>query len=234
MPLLANLELDVVKSDNIQKVIEFTKKNACPAIVVSPDMVSTYIINRGIGQAKFKIIAAVDWPRGEQYGIEKMRGMTVDALSADGFEIILTAKYNYGEIKSEVKYLSKFFSDYFNKFNELRFVLDIDQNNRARQAIAYMLTACKEIPLPRLVRTIHLNKLPPTQATAKNFNKHIEYIKSLVNVPIKISGGVTYKLYSTVPADRFAASLSQAEQIAVEMHKAAQAPRVESTAVAGS
>lgn len=210
---LSKLEIDVNKNEQLDEAAELAKRCYCPALVVSPDLVATATLVRGIRQGRFKVITAIDWPKGEQYCREKFRGIPIESLQSDGFEIILTPRDNLSQIATEIKYISGFVREQFNQLFELRFVLDIDQSNRTDSIISHMLETCKQIPLPFLIRTTHNTKISPQVKIAS----HLETIKNTLAVQVKVSGNVDFNIYTNVKAERFAATLQQAQSIVKEM-----------------
>jgi hypothetical protein len=205
MAKFTKAEIEVSRGDRIDEVADLARRYACPAIVVQSDMVSQAVLARTVKQGKFKIICTVDCPKGEQYCREKFRGIMTEALSADGFEVMITARDNYGDIHTELVYLSKFFSSYFNQLTEFRPVLGFGMPGRSAKIIENILTSCTKIPMPAMVRTIPGTK-PYSDA---NLNDVIAAAKKFCSIPVKVSGNITLETYNSVKADRFALSVQQ-------------------------
>ncbi len=214
---LPKLEIDVTRIEQLADAADIAKRHSCAALIVAADLVTTASMTRSAKQAKFKIITTVDLPRGELYGKEKFRGLPAEAMGVEGFEILLTARQNAHEVLQEVKYLSEFCRNYFGMIPEIRFVLDINQVGRNPIFVQNVLAACKTIPMPAVVRTTHLTKITPTQSSIENSTKIIAEMKSICNVPVKISGNVDFTIYERVPADRFGVSVAQAQAISKEV-----------------
>jgi hypothetical protein len=185
------------------------------AIVVTPDLVTQANVQRSIRQGKFKIYVSVDLPRGELYNHEKFRGVPTEALQADGYEILLTPRQSEHEVFTEARYLTDFIRNYVTGA-ETRFIMDAGQSGRGGQYVTNVLTACKKIPMPALVRTTHLTRIPPSTSTIEVFTKHLAEYRSICAVPIKISGNIDRSIYEKVNAHRFGVSLQQAQLLIKE------------------
>jgi len=207
---MRKVELDVNKQSQLNSATEFTRRHMCPAIVVSPDLVTGAHIARSVSRSNHKIITAVDWPKGTQYLSDKFRGMPSESISADGFEILLTANGKLGILK-EIKFLSNFFRDHFPPTIELRFVLGWHMQDRTVDQFEYMVDACKQIPNPTLIRTTHLTKISSANGSIESHNSVIDKILAIRNIPIKISGNINAKSrIGCKKAVRFACTLEQA------------------------
>lgn len=226
MPLL-KLEIDVPQSDQLAEAANLAKKHSCPALIVAPDLVLTAGITRSVKLAKFNILTIVDHPRGELFNKEKFRGFPTEAINAQGFEILLTAKQTHYEVAAEIKYLSEFCRNYFGVTTEIRFVLDLNQPNRNLQFATNALLACKTIPMPSLIRLTHHTKVTPAQSNIESTIKLIEELRKVCAVPIKVSGNVDYKIYKQVPADKFGVSLLQAQAISEEVTNVQRIVRIQ-------
>lgn len=209
---LSKLEIDVSRNDPLHAIVELAQKHRVPALVVPPDLVAVANISRGVGQSQCKVIAAVDWPRGEQYKQDKFRGLPIEALHCDGFEVLLTPRDTMQAVTDEVSYLAGFIHQQFGPLFEMRFVLDLD-NSRQRAATVWVLDAFKKIQGPAYIRTTHLNKLPGQTKPAEQ----VEFIRKYTGTPIKFSGQVDVELYKALPVERFAATYQQAQLLIKEM-----------------
>ena len=216
MYALTKIDLDVAKNDRLDEAADLAKKYFCKAIVVPPELVAQSLIMRGIKQAKFKIISQIDWLKGDQYGREKFRGITTEALSADGFEVMLTARDNYGDVFNELKYLAQFFGEYFAQLVEFRIVLGTDMPGRNKQVIEHMLNGCKHIPLPTYIRTTPGTRLNHTNSDLESLNKTVDNIKKIVNAPIKVSGAMSPDIYDHCKADQYGISIQQLKELVIE------------------
>lgn len=212
---LSNVEIDVTKQDQLQDACLLAVKHHVQAIVVTPDLVPASIIMRGIKAGKFSIIALIDCPKGEQYSRDKFRGIPAEALNADGYEILLTARPTQSEIISEVKYLSDFCRTYLST-PEIRFILNLDNPPRSRDTIKHMLLACRQIPMPSMIRNTCLTKVPPGNASKDAFDNQYKFINEHFRCKIKMSGNITPEIYKTIKSDKFTVTLQQAQNIIKE------------------
>lgn len=221
---LSKLEIDIAKPDQITPAIDIATKNLIQAIVVPPEMVALGIMTRTIRQSNIKIITTVDSLKGIQYGKEKFRGMPVEAMSSNGFEILLTAG-SQNQILDEMKYLTEFCKSYFGPLIETRFVLGFGMDNRTDVQFTNMINSCSKIILPTLVRTCFSSKIAPNKVF-DTYNDQLKMIKAINNaIKIKVCGDVTPHIYREVRADKFAVTLAQVENLlrqewAVEKPKA--------------
>ena len=88
--VISKLEIDVMNMNEVTEASQYALKYKLPAIVVHPGLSSEAIIARDRAGGKYNIITPIDWPKGEIFGMNKMRGLYTDNLEADGFEIMLT------------------------------------------------------------------------------------------------------------------------------------------------
>ena len=210
--MLQNVEVDINKAAHIKPAIQQMIRHKCQAMVVSPDLVTSATIDRGISRCNFKIITTIDWPKGTQGLSDKFRGLPTEALNADGFEILLPPNKKVGILK-EVKFLSEFFRNHFPQTTEFRFVLGWYAIGRDPEMLMEMCEACKTIPTPSLIRTTHLTKIPAAESTVESHQKMVEAIKSVKRMPVKISGNVNHAAYRSCKADKFACSYEQFIQL---------------------
>lgn len=213
---LSKLEIDISRPEQLPDAFELARKHHCQALVLTPDLVASANVMRSMKSGKFKIYTIIDHPKGDQLGRDKFRGLPTEAMAADGFEILLTARPSVGEMTNEIKYLSKFVRDYFGGAIDLRFVLNLDTPPRTRTQVEAMLHACRHIPMPSIIRTTHLTKVPPAQATANHFADQLKFINEHFACKVKVSGNITLDLYKTVQAERFGVTLQQAQNISRE------------------
>ena len=210
--ITTHLEIDVMQAMELEAAINMAQTHKMPAIIVHQDLVATAIVLRSIKRAQFKIITPIDWPRGDTYGMAKMTGLTHDALSSDGFEIMLTAKEHPNEIKAEAKAISSFIKQHLSPICEIRFVLgttirDID-------VCIKMAEVMSSIPAPAMLRMDHHTKSQQTKASVEAHNRVLATIKAVTAVPLKASGNITsLRIAEAIEAPRLAVSVKQAEAI---------------------
>lgn len=214
--IFSKLEIDVMQVNEIAEAVEFAYKYRLPAIVVHPNLSTEAIIAKSRAGAKFKIITPIDWPKGDTFSTTKLRGVTLDTLETDGFEILLTPNKNETETRNEAKALTEFVKSHLSDQTEVRFVLGM--TNRQDANIESMCRGLLNIRTPSMIRTDIQLKLQMNKANPDEHNKQIDIIKKHIRAPIKISGNIGgIKSISSCPlASRYAVSLTQARSIIKE------------------
>ncbi len=217
--LLTRIEVDVMQAGEIADAVELAVKYKLPALVVHPALTSQAFVARGARQGKFKIITPIDWPKGDVFGQSKLRGLTADALDAEGFEFLLTGGMSTVETRTEAKALTKFVRDHLSPVVEIRFVLGTmmrDDDNIAR-----MCEAMTDVPTPSYIRNcIHL-KTQVSKANSEVHNATMDTILSHFSAPLKICGNIggVRAMAATQRAVRYGTSLVQARDIINEIQK---------------
>jgi hypothetical protein len=213
MSITSKFEIDVAKTNQIDEAVGFAIKNNCPAIVVPSELVMALTINRGIKAGNFKIICAVDWPKGQQRGTEKFTGLDAEAMSANGFEILLTPGTK-SQINGELQYLANFVENFFSANSiELRFVLGCGLDDRDPKFISDVMEILKGMRQPAMIRTTPLTKIPAGKATVDIHKELFSSIKKNTSKPIKISGNISSKIVANCGADFYAVTPKQAVNI---------------------
>lgn len=214
MPITTKLEIDLLKSENVENSVSFVLSNKIPAIVAPSELMPALNICRGVVTGKFKLITMIDWTKGNHFNIEKFSGTDVGAMTSDGFEIVMTADPDKSKIAQEVKYLTNFVKEFFNPFTELRLVLGYYMDGRTQNIIDYMLDAIKDSSnKPVMIRTTPLTKIPSVNSDIDEYIKIVDHIRSRVRVPIKISGNVNSKIVAGCHPDFYGVDINQAMNI---------------------
>ena len=143
-------------------------------------------------------------------------GMPREALEADGFEILLSAK-NQNETLKEIKYLSKFARQYLNPMFEMRAVLGCYSTGRTEESLVNMCKALVQVPNITTIRTTHLTKINAAHGNTEAQNDLIAKIKEICNRKVKTSGNITFKNRMGIKADRFACTPDQAKALQKEL-----------------
>ncbi len=213
------LEIDVLQANELGESVELANKHNFPAIVVHPGLASDAIRIRGRSGGKFKLIIPVDWPKGDNFGTIKFRGLSTDAIEADGFEICLTGNKNDLDTKNEAKALTEFIKKHLSETTEVRFVLGAF--TRDEQNIISLCKGLIGIRTPTLVRIDTQLKLQVSKANTEIHNKIIKQIHEILRVPIKLSGNIIgVRCVTGCPdAIRFAVGLTQAKAIVKEFYQ---------------
>lgn len=217
--LLNRLEIDVMQANELVEATRLAAKHKLPALIVHPDLSGEAYIARGQVGGKFRLITPIDWPKGQIFGMDKMRGLSTDALEVDGFEILLTGGMTMVETRNEAKYLTTFIKDHLSETTELRFVLGTQLNEEDN--IKQMCTALQDVRMPAYVRNDTQLKLQVSKANPDIHNETMELIHDIIRVPIKISGNISgvRAIASCQGASRFAVNLLQAKTIIKEFEQ---------------
>lgn len=214
--MLNKLEIDVMQANELYEAAKFTVKYKLPAMVVHQDLSGeAYIIRSQLG-GKFKLITPIDWPKGNSFGMNKMRGLSTDALEVEGFEILLTSGKNLLETKNEAKALTDFIKSHLSEKHEIRFVLGTQSNNE--DSIKLMCEALVGIRTPSYIRNDTQLKLQVSKANTEIHNNTCSTILGIIRAPLKVAGNINSlrSMASCKHASRFGVNLSQAKIISKE------------------
>jgi deoxyribose-phosphate aldolase len=219
MIIFTKLELDVMQTNELEEAAHLAVKYKFPAMVVHPFIATEAIFMRGKAQGRYKIYTPVDWPKGDNFGMLKMRGLSSDALDADGFEILLTGGKTLIDTRNEAKTLTAFIKTQISEMTEVRFVLGTIQ--RPIENILEICEALKDVRMPAMIRNDHHLRLQVGKANPDTHNTLIQSILNIVRVPIKLSGNINTVRSITVcdKAQRFAVNVAQARAIIKEVHQ---------------
>jgi len=217
MSIFHKLELDVMQTNELEDAAKIAVKYNFQAMVVHPLIVSDAIFLRGRSQGRYKIITPVDWPKGENFGMVKLRGLSSDALDVDGFEILLTGDKTLVETRNEAKVLTNFIKQQLSELVEVRFVLGTSL--RTPDNIANMMEAFKDVRIPTYIRNDHHLKLQVSKANADTHNSFMDEMLKVFRAPIKLSGNINTvrTITSCDRAQRFAVNINQARTIIKEV-----------------
>jgi len=216
--ILNKLELDVMQANELLECVHLAFKHCMPAIVVHPTLSEQAMIARGSVKGKFKIITPID-VKGESYGMDKFRGLSVDSLEADGFEFTLAPHRTETDVRAEAMLLTDFTKRHLVSTivpPEIRFVIGTQTKD-----VASVQTMCKGLlqsATPAMVRTDSALKTQVSKANADVHMATIQTISEIIRVPIKISGNICDIRTMTAcnAASRFAVNLQQAQNIIKE------------------
>lgn len=216
--IIASLEIDVMQSNELIEAFDLAVKNNTQAMVVHPDLISNALQLRAVKQGRFKIIAPVDWPKGETKMMAKFQSMKLDALQADGYEILLTEYDNPNDIKKEITTLSQFVRTHLHKLAEVRIVIgSITRSPEFVEMVSELICKC---PSPNMIRNDHLTKAQQNKANTKKHSATIDTIRQHTRCPLKISGNISTKIIAGCQsATRFGVNLKQAQSIISEIKK---------------
>jgi deoxyribose-phosphate aldolase len=221
------LEVNLLNSNTKPEYVsEFVLKNRIPAIVAAPEYIAPLVAHRAVRNGPYKIICAVDFPSGSNFGMDKIFRTNPDFVGADGFDFLLSSNRTDVELHNEMMAIYNFIKGN-RPFSQIRWVLKLRTHKDAGlSALKHMAKAP-----PAFVRLNSELEVPKIGVT-----KHREYIKlarKQVPYPIKVCGNVDLnlidKLANEVNVKRFDVSLNQAEAIIRELSNKTAAPRTTPT-----
>lgn len=212
------LELDVMQANELKESVELAQKYSFPAIVVHPGLASDAIGGRGRVRGRFKIITPVDWPKGDNFGLTKFRGLSTDALDADGFEIMLTGGRTEIETRQEANQLTDFIRQHLGEHTEIRFVLGAFVRDDAN--LRDMCRGLVGVRTPALVRTDTQLKLQVSKANNEEHKRVLKTMSDILKTQVKLSGNITgVRCVTGCEAQRYAVNLLQARAIIREFQQ---------------
>lgn len=216
MTIYTRLEIDVMQANELREASEITTKYRFPGLVVHPGLTSEAIILRGKLGGKYKIITPVDWPKGETFGMTKMRGLSTDSLDVDGFEILLTPGKTRLETRNEAMAITQFIHNHLGKLVEIRYVLGLHVH--PLDTIQTLCDGLKTVATPAMIRTDTHLKVQVSKANSTTNNESIAMINGIIKAPIKVSGNINdvRTMMACREASKFAVSLLQAKTIIKE------------------
>lgn len=209
--ITTKIELDVFSASDVIRACQLAVKHKIPCLVVHPELVEQVQFERIKCGGDFKIIAPVDWPKGDVRGSLKLRGVNKASLSSDGFEILLSHGISVNESKSEVKALLGFVEQYVSRFFDVRFVLkSINEDS----SFVNVCSAIADVGSSVIVRSDCRIKAQSSKANFKAHSGIVKKISSVCPYRIKLSGNVDLKLIEQCISNnlsiyRFAMSVQQ-------------------------
>ncbi len=213
MRLGPKLELSLLNRDNslndFARLTKLVWQYNCPAMVVNPLLVAGAIIDRStksgpLPSIRYKVVAAVDFPDGGQYAIDKFKNCPRDFMSADGFEIMLS-NGSKAHIHNEMKAIYEWVRA-MNPLAEIRWVIPDKAQDEAITAIAQGAARFQ----PNFLKFSHKTEEATTHKLAL-IKKHYKGL-------IKLGGDVNFKAMNVfhTKIDRFDVLPAQLDQIIKE------------------
>lgn len=219
--ITTKIEIDVMQSNEIDSVCQLAAAHNMPAIVVHPQLITQAISVRARRQGRFDIFTTVDWPKGETFGMTKLRGLCQEAMSVDGYEIMLTGGRTALENLDEVKKLTGFIRSFISQHAQIRLILGA--LSRPAEEVVRLATAVRDAAASVMLRTDNHLRAQTTKASTKAHGDTTAAIRAACGMPIKLSGNidsvktVAECLKLPAPPVVFAASLQQAQQIVTNL-----------------
>lgn len=217
------LEIDVMQLNELDQAMQLAAIHRLPAVIIHPQLATQAMTTRIRRNGKFKIITTIDWPKGDIYGLNKLRGLTRDLMEVDGYEILLTGGKSEIENRNEAKTIADFIRNNINKNMEVRFVLGCFI--RPESEIVTMAKVMKDIPAPALIRVDTHLRMQVTKANLKTHTSLVESLRAVCGLPLKLSGNIDNLrtiagcLRLPAPPAKLAVNLQQLQQIIKDFQK---------------
>jgi hypothetical protein len=184
--LTSKLEINMLTpTTDPRAVSDFAVKNRCPAVVVAPEFAPMMLVDKSAKGGQFKLIAAIDFPDGKDFCLDKFKNLDVMSLEVDGMDIMMTKGRTEIEASNEAKTLVEFIRGSINPVSDIRFVLGY--YTKEWPEIENLLKAAKAHP-PDMIRVDQHVSLP--NANAETHAGAIEKLRALTPKPLKISGNI--------------------------------------------
>jgi len=209
---ISKLELDCFQISEMLECMEFAAKHNLPAVVVHQGLSLDALIIRNKVRGKFKVVVPIDWPKGDHFGNLKFRGLTIDSLEGDAFEIVMSSGKSTMDLKNEARVCTDFIRTYLGPTQEIRFVVPSTKTDVA--SIAELAGLFHGIRNPAYVRFGFASKAPANKVS-RSYNIEIRTkLFEAVGVPIKMCGNIqTIQDIDLIGAARYGVSLAFAKVI---------------------
>lgn len=210
--ITSKLEINLLDAKTTPQIVSnFAIKYKVPAIVASPEYIAPLIAYRATMGGGYKIICALDFPKGMNYAMDKLFRANPDFVGADGFEILLSDDKSEVESKNELKAIHSYLKAN-RPTSEIRWCLRMHTADVERTK--GILKNMKTFP-PSFVRVDPHLETP--KATSESMTEQAALIQEFVPYPIKLSGNIDFntlqKLEKTRGVKRFDVTMQQAEFI---------------------
>lgn len=210
--LLTKLEINTIDAGvDPASAAEFAQKHRCPSIVVLPIQLAQVVNHKIANRGNYQIIAAVDFPRGNNFSLDKLMKAGDDISSAEGYDIVLSTERSQIEIKNEVNAITSFLKQ-INPIVDLRWTLKLHTEDLGKSK--EILAMLRSFPAKYIRIDPHL-ELPNV-----SIDDHIRLfscVRENIGTPIKLSGNVNLEVIKhfakEYPSTRFDVSPSEAVSI---------------------
>jgi hypothetical protein len=227
--ITSKLEINLLDATTTPQIVsEFAIKFKIPAIVSSPEYIAPLISHRAMMGGQYKIISALDFPKGTNYAMDKLFRANPDFVHADGFEVLLSAGKSEIQSKNEMKAIHSYLKAN-RPLSEIRWV--VRMNTADPEETNGILKNMKNYP-PSFVR-VDPHLVTP-RATVEALASQVEQVGASVPYPIKVSGNIDIDRLEALKGlkglKRFDVSMKQAEAIVqalkIEAASARPSPKV--------
>jgi len=211
--ITSRLEINALTPNtDFRAVSTFAIQNRCPAIVIAPEFAPIMLTDRSVKNGQFHLIAAIDFPDGKNFCLDKFKHLDVMSLAVDGMDILFTGKKTEIESSNEAKTLIQFIRTSINPMSSIRFALGC--YTKEWSAIESLLKATDRHP-PDMIRIDQHLELP--NVDLEKHTQTIKKLRALTPKPLKISGNIDLamieQLLKVDQKLKFDVSLQQAKHI---------------------
>jgi hypothetical protein len=186
LQITRSLEINMLTPDtDFRAISNFAIKHRVPALVIAPEFAPMVLTDRSAKSGQYQIIAAIDFPDGKNFCLDKFNTLDVMSLEVDGMDILLTRGKTEIEARNEVKALTEFLKGSVNPTLNIRYVYGY--YTREWPEIENLLKATEAHP-PHAIRLDQHLELPNV-----DLERHVGAVKKLKEKtpkPIKVSGNV--------------------------------------------
>lgn len=125
LKVTTKLEINVLNpAVDYNAVSMFVGQHKCNAIVLDHQLVPAAIVDRSAKNGRWKIVAAIDFPLGNNFSIDKLKNLDASIFNADGMDIVLTPGRTEVETYNELKALNDFVKRSVNPLIDIRYVIN--------------------------------------------------------------------------------------------------------------
>lgn len=216
---LNRLILVATKADELTSISKFARDNKCTTIFITPDIITEAVLARQMSGAAFDIIVMADFPRGQQYGMDKFKGMNAEFFTADGYDITLNTTRSYRDIPNEIRTVCSFVRDMINPVAKISLTLNRSSRQKDNE---YM--HCVDACVKSRVNMLRIESNPKVQPILANLEMHkhtVDMIKKSHSIPLVVCGNVNYKIYDNLMSRsvKYAVSLDQAMRLIADIER---------------
>jgi hypothetical protein len=210
--ITTKLEINLLDAKTTPQIVsEFAIKYKAQAIVAAPEYIAPLVAHRAIMGGNYRLICALDFPKGANYAMDKLFRSNPDFIGADGFEILLSTGRTEIESKNEMKAIYSFLKAN-RPLADIRWCLRMHTADAAE--VEGILKNMAKFP-PSYVRVDPHRETPA--ATVEKLKQHVKTVGKHVPYPIKLSGNITLEALQELQGERgvkrFDVSMKQAEAI---------------------
>ena len=224
-----SFEINLVKSDptvvsSFSQLGTFMVKYKMQALVTDPVFLDGVLFEKIKCGDRFKVICAVDFNGGKGYAGEKFKTLPRSVVSADGFDILISARKLESEVYNELQDLSKFIRENLGQTKEIRWTLGL--RSRSYDIMKIAMPSVKKFPA-QFIRTDHSNT---PDVSLETHLKDVEFIRGYTGAAIKVCGGLTVPIIEALgnKVARFDMTLAQAQKL-IRQWEAPPVPAKEET-----